>query len=512
MDYEAKDFGKILKKNAQALRHELLAQQTDCMRVYDRNLQAFPVTVDLYGKYARVTDYGEQMMEEETKASCLDICSRMLYLNPENVIYTYRAKREKGEQHEKSESQAVITQVSENGLMFTVDLASYTDTGLFLDHSVTRQMIRERSNGCDVLNLFSYTGSFSVYAAAGGAKSVTSVDLSATYTKWAEKNLSDNGYSGSLYSCLCMDAEKFLLQAAEEHKKYDIVIFDPPSFSNSRKMERDFDVARDWSAWIRKIVAVLRPEGFILFSTNLGTFTMDKRRVRGLSVKEITGYLSAPGFTKRSRGAVRSWLMAFDDDSLSLDWSEDVKTGRKKEQPVKKKENRPYRDKGSDNRTRRYGSERRGERSDRPYKSDRYERNDRYERKDRDDRYDRRSYSDRTDRSDREYRDYRSDRRSYSDRSDRGNREYRSDRYDRSDRNPRYSDRDRSYKSSYGDKRQERYSDRKPSEKTYGKNEYRKPAQKPSGRERPYGYDSFRPARSRNDSSDFFWNDEDLDN
>lgn len=178
MDYEAKDFGKILKKNAQALRHELLTQGTDCMRVYDRNLQAFPVTVDLYGKYARVTDYGEEAMDEETKEKALDICSRMLYLDKANVIYSYRAKREKGEQHEKSDSEPVITEVKENGLTFTVDLASYTDTGLFLDHAVTRQMIRERSNGCDVLNLFSYTGSFSVYAAAGGAKSVTSVDLS----------------------------------------------------------------------------------------------------------------------------------------------------------------------------------------------------------------------------------------------------------------------------------------------------------------------------------------------
>ena len=198
MDFMDKDLGKILKNNAQTLRHELLPQGTDCFRVYDRNLSRYPVTVDLYGKYAKVTDYGEEPLSDEEKETLLDICSRMLYLQKENVVYAVRNRRAEREQHEKTELEAVKTTVHENGLLFSVDLTSYVDTGLFLDHARTRQLIRERSANADVLNLFSYTGSFSVYAASGLANSVTSVDMSATYTRWAEENLLANGYAGEM--------------------------------------------------------------------------------------------------------------------------------------------------------------------------------------------------------------------------------------------------------------------------------------------------------------------------
>ncbi|MBR6348136.1 MAG: class I SAM-dependent methyltransferase, partial [Spirochaetales bacterium] len=289
MDYMEKDFGKILKNNAQTLRHDLLPKGTDCFRVYDRNLSRYPVTVDIYGKYAKVTDYGEVPMSDEVRSSCLDICSRMLYLEPGRVIYSYRAKRQEGEQHEKAQTDAVRTVVHENGLAFNVDLTTYVDTGLFLDHSLTRQLIRERSANAEVLNLFSYTGSFSVYAAAGLAESVTCVDMSATYTKWAQENLEANGYTGDMYRCICMDATRFVKEAIGKGQKYDIIIFDPPSFSNSRKMDGDFDVARDYADWIKNLFRILKKTGIILFSTNLGTFRMDRRRFRGLSVREITG-------------------------------------------------------------------------------------------------------------------------------------------------------------------------------------------------------------------------------
>ena len=305
MDYVDKDFGKILKNNAQTLRHEFLPLGTDCFRVYDRNLERYPVTVDLYGKYAKVTDYGDEPLSDEEKASCLDICSRMLYLEPANVVYAVRSRRPDRSQHEKTELDAVRTTVHENGLSFIVDLTSYVDTGLFLDHAVTRRMISERCSNADVLNLFSYTGSFSVYAASGGANSVTSVDMSATYTKWAQQNLEANGYSGSSYRCVCMDAGKFIEEALTKGLKYDIIIFDPPSFSNSRKMEHDFDVARDWALWVRKLLLIMKKTGFILFSTNLGTFQMDRRKLRGLGIKEITGAVWAPGFVKGRPGTVR---------------------------------------------------------------------------------------------------------------------------------------------------------------------------------------------------------------
>ncbi len=577
MEFFEKDFGKILKNNAQQMRHELLPQGTNCFRVYDRNLIQFPVTVDLYGKYAKVTDYGEDgPLSADMLSSCVDICARMLYLEPENIIYSYRAKRNEKEQHEKTEKDSIETVVDENNLHFKVDLATYVDTGLFLDHRLTRMLIQERSMRADVLNLFSYTGSFSVYAAAGGANSVKSIDMSATYTKWAQENLAQNGFEGDNYQCICMDATKYISQAIKLGEKYDIIIFDPPSFSNSRKMEGDFDVARDYAKWIKNLTTLLKKTGFILFSTNLGSFRMDRRTLRGLSVKEITGAVQAPGFAKGRKGTARSWMMALDDDSLKLDWSE-PKQESEKGSDKKSVERKPEREKrGFEKKS--YSSNRN---SDRPSYRSRVERNserggyDRYrsERHDRDyrDRDDRRddwhedrgyrserSYSrDRDDRRDdrrdsrREDRGYRSERsysrerddrrddrrdsrredrgyrseRSYSrDRNDRDNRDsrdsYRSERSDYSER-PRYDKSDRfdrydrrSASSSYRERSFGSRSSSSPykgredkSERSFDKS---KTFDKAKTR-KPYGYDSFKSARSRDDSSDFFWNTDDLD-
>lgn len=453
-----KDFSKILKNNAQSLRHDKLAQGTDVFRIYDRNLDTFPVTVDLYSNYARVVDYGTEMMSDEVRNICLDIISRFAYIDRDKIVYLYRARREKGEQHEKNQTEPVIVNVRENNLVFKTDLSSYTDSGLFLDHVNTRSFIKEKSMGMDVLNLFSYTGSFSVYAASGLAKSVTSVDLSATYTRWAEENLAANGFEGKTYSCVCMDASKFIDAMMNKNQRYDIIIFDPPSFSNSHKMEHDFDVQRDFIYWIKRLTCLLRKGGFILFSTNLGGFKMDKRRLKGLSVKELTYSLWADGFVKGRKGTVRSWIMSMNDDSLSLDWSED-----KKSAPVK-----------------RYQSERRDYK-----KSDRPKRN-----------YDDRGY----DRPRREYHD--GERRSsYERREDRPRREYsdgeRRSSYEHREDRPRREYHDGERRSSYG-RREER-------------SEYKRPERSSSAkREKPYGFDSFKPARNRNDSSDFFWNSEDI--
>ena len=575
MDYIDKDFGKILKNNAQTLRHDLLAAGTDCFRVYDRNLSRYPVTVDLYGRYAKVTDYDAEPMADDVRATCLDICSRMLYLDAQNVVYAYRARRPDRAQHEKTGSDAVVTTVTENGLKFKVDLTTYVDTGLFLDHAVTRNLIRERSAKADVLNLFSYTGSFSVYAAAGFADSVTSVDLSATYTKWAQENLAANGYSGDMYRCVCMDAARFVREAAEKGLKYDIIIFDPPSFSNSHRMDGDFDVSRDYAQWVRDLLKILKRTGFILFSTNLGSFRMDRRRLRGLSVKEITGLVAAPGFVKDRAGTVRSWMMAFDDDSLSLDWSEPEKKSVKgsdrqerKERPSsdrsaarreggtyrrddRRSDRRPYgRDNARDGRegreSRDYGRRERSWSRDGRDDSRRDDRRDyrREGREGREDRYSERR-SDRRDDRREERRDRYSSREGgrYGERGDRGyerkqyGRSYDKpyeksyeksyDREDREDRPRRSFDRGerperKTYDRADRPERGERsFVDKKPFEKKpYDRKPYeKKPYEKRQGSDsrrkssgsKPYGYDSFRPARSRDDSTDFFWNAEDLD-
>ncbi|MDD7200434.1 MAG: class I SAM-dependent methyltransferase [Spirochaetales bacterium] len=308
MEFYEKDFGKILKANALKQRRMMLQYGTECMRVYDRNLEQFPVTVDLYGKYARITDYSVDGMEEAMKETCCDIVSRMLYVQSDHVVFYHREKRTGREQHEVLSDVSVKTQVKENGLTFTVDLTRHIDTGLFLDHAVTREWVRENCLGLSVLNLFSYTGAFSVYAAAGGAASVVSVDLSGPYTQWAKENLKANGFEGDLYPCVQMDALKFVEQELAKGSKYQLIIFDPPTFSNSHKMDGDFDVQRDYAKWFWLLNGLLVQGGKIVFSNNLGNFRLDAGKVHGYAIEEVSREVAAPGFTKKT-GTSRTWLL-----------------------------------------------------------------------------------------------------------------------------------------------------------------------------------------------------------
>ena len=303
--YLIRDFGKLLKKNHNENRH-LLGKETDCMRVYDRNLEKIPLTVDLYGTCVKVSSYG--FIPETLKNQCLDCCASNLYTERENVFFSER--RKKGtEQHEKTELTPVVIKCMENGLVYEVNLTSYVDTGLFLDQVFSRRFVREHSSGKAVLNLFSYTGSFSVNAAAGGADSVTSVDMSATYTAWAERNLKENGFTGNSFPCVCEDAHSFVERAAEEGKKYSLVIFDPPVFSNSHRMKHDFDVSRDWKSWIEKLRRILTKDGIILFSTNLSSFRMDYT-LKDFRVTDVTMLFKAPGFKSGLPGSVRTWILS----------------------------------------------------------------------------------------------------------------------------------------------------------------------------------------------------------
>lgn len=491
MDYLIKDFGKLLKKNHLGNRH-LLGPDTDCMRVYDRNQEQFPVTVDLYGRYARITDYSDEGLPAHVLGHLADSCASNLYLDKSNIVCARRARRPEGAQHEKSGAEAVVTSVKEDGLLFEVDLTTYADTGLFLDHALARRFIREQSAGKNVLNLFSYTGSFSVYAAAGGADSVTSVDLSATYTAWARRNLENNGFSGDNYCCICTDALTFVKEAAQSSRRYSIIIFDPPAFSNSRKTDYDFDVKRDWKDWIDLLERILTKDGFILFSTNLSGFKME-RGVTDLRKSEMTYYFRAPGFKKGTKGSVRSWIMAKEENTLSLNWEEDRKP--KKEHGRKEYGRNEY---GRNE----YGRNEYKPRSRRPERPEYGDRPQRREHRDYEDRYPRREHRDYEDRyprrerpdyADRPRRNYDADRPRYtSDRPARPRREYRDseDRYPRRERQD-YSDRPRR---EYGSDRPSRPARSERTEKPV--------------RTKPYGYDSFRPARSRGDNSRFFWNED----
>ncbi|MEI8280618.1 MAG: class I SAM-dependent methyltransferase, partial [Bacteroidota bacterium] len=177
--------------------------------------------------------------------------------------------------------------VRESDLSFIINLTDYLDTGLFLDHRITRGMVREQSKSAHVLNLFCYTGSFSVYAAKGGAATITSVDLSKTYLNWAKRNMQYNKlYNDTQHDFIHADVMEWLKEVPAN--TFDLIICDPPTFSNSKRMDGEFDVQRDHVALLKQLLKVTNDGGSIYFSNNYRNFVLDKEHIATPYIKDIT--------------------------------------------------------------------------------------------------------------------------------------------------------------------------------------------------------------------------------
>ncbi len=216
------------------------------------------------------------------------VVSEVLSVSKENIFLKLR-QRKAGRlgQYQKYDEVQHEFEVKENGLKFMVNLSDYLDTGLFLDHRLTRQMIREQSEGKKVLNLFAYTGSFSVYAAAGGAEEVVTVDLSKTYLNWAERNLQMNGFnSTSKYKIIHADVKQYLKTLPADY--FDIIVMDPPTFSNSKRMKDILDIQRDHAELINACLRALKTGGQLFFSTNFRKFVIEEEKINSSSIKDIT--------------------------------------------------------------------------------------------------------------------------------------------------------------------------------------------------------------------------------
>lgn len=196
-----------------------------------------------------------------------------------------KVKESRQDQYAKTASVNDFMVVHEGGLAFLVNLTDYLDTGLFLDHRITRSMVREKSNGKKVLNLFCYTASFSVYAAAGNAAEVVSVDLSNTYIDWARRNMELNGFEGDKYLYTRGDVLQIL--PTIQNNYFDIIILDPPTFSNSKSMKEIFDVQQMHVELINLCLDKLKYSGELVFSTNARKFHLEGEMIKG-AVKEIT--------------------------------------------------------------------------------------------------------------------------------------------------------------------------------------------------------------------------------
>ncbi|HUB61595.1 MAG TPA: class I SAM-dependent methyltransferase [Puia sp.] len=292
-------------------------QGVTCYRVYDHDLPEFPFCIERYEDKVYLAEYQRRhgMSEEEHTAwleSCVPVIGEVMGVTDEQVFYRER-RRKAGrlDQYEKLASEQEFFVVREAGLFFRVNLTDYLDTGLFLDHRITRGMVRAEASGRRMLNLFCYTGSFSVYAAAGGAVAVDSVDLSKTYLGWAEANMAVNGFSGGAgggvgpgltegaggpgisggagrpeMRFIHADVKQWLDEAPAGW--YDLVVMDPPTFSNSKRMKDFLDIQRDHAELINKALQAMKAGGVLYFSTNYRKFVLEQDKIEAASVKDIT--------------------------------------------------------------------------------------------------------------------------------------------------------------------------------------------------------------------------------
>ena len=226
-------------------------------------------------------------------------------------------KRQSGaSQYQKQDDVKRRISVHEGGLEFLVNLHDYLDTGLFLDHRDTRSLVRQLANGKSFLNLFAYTGSVSVYAAAGGARSTTTVDMSNTYLNWAKHNMMANGFIDERYQYIRDDCMKWIAGAIDQGARYDLIFVDPPTFSNSKSMDTTLDIIRDHVALLGGCLALLEEDGRIIFSTNAKGFRMSDEMSEMCHLKEITAQTTTEDF--RRKPLHRSWILAKQQEMLKV--------------------------------------------------------------------------------------------------------------------------------------------------------------------------------------------------
>jgi 23S rRNA (guanine2445-N2)-methyltransferase / 23S rRNA (guanine2069-N7)-methyltransferase len=218
----------------------------------------------------------------------------------ENVHLRTRRKQKGGAQYTKVAELGEFEVVTEGGLELFVNFTDYLDTGLFLDHRPTRARIRELAADKTFLNLFAYTATASVFAAAGGARTTTSVDLSRTYLDWARRNLDHNGFVDAVHHKLLQEDVLAWLETPGR-ERYDLIFLDPPTVSRSKRMAGDLDLQRDHVALIRATLLKLAPDGLLLFSNNFRRFKLDAAGLAGLDVKDVTPATIPKDFARNAR-------------------------------------------------------------------------------------------------------------------------------------------------------------------------------------------------------------------
>ncbi len=308
----ATDFANRLQKNIKKIEKWASKEGLEAYRLYDADLPEYNLAVDRYGDHIVVQEYAAPKNIDENKARqrLLDAVTATLSVTgveTNKLILKVRQKQKGTNQYEKLANKGEYFFVHEYGAKLWVNLTDYLDTGLFLDHRLTRRMLGQMAQDKDFLNLFAYTGSATVHAALGGAKSTITVDMSNTYLNWAEQNLILNDVDGKQHKLIQADCLQWLENC---DRQFDLIFVDPPTFSNSKRMEDNWDVQRDHIKLMANLKRILRPHGTIIFSNNKRAFKMDFDGLTqlGLHAQEISSKTLPLDF-ERNKQIHNCWII-----------------------------------------------------------------------------------------------------------------------------------------------------------------------------------------------------------
>ncbi|MGI2111618.1 bifunctional 23S rRNA (guanine(2069)-N(7))-methyltransferase RlmK/23S rRNA (guanine(2445)-N(2))-methyltransferase RlmL [Shewanella frigidimarina] len=306
-------FANRIKKNVKQFEKWAKKERIDSYRLYDADLPEYNVAIDRYVDYVVIQEYSAPatIPEAVTKRRISDVLLALpgaLGIHPDRITLKTRERQKGANQYQKIDERKVEVITEEYGAKFKLNLTGYLDTGLFLDHRVTRKLVGDKAKGKNVLNLFAYTGSASVHAAIGGAKSVTTIDMSNTYINWAKENFDLNGLSGAKYDFIQADCLQWIKD--NSHQKFELIFIDPPTFSNSKRMEDSWDVQRDHAEMLGGLIKLLSPNGELIFSNNKRKFKMDIEALNqaGIDVTNID-HLCLPLDYKRNPHIHNVWLL-----------------------------------------------------------------------------------------------------------------------------------------------------------------------------------------------------------
>ncbi len=313
----SEQFASRLRKVFKERRKWATREGVTCYRVYDSDLPDYAVAIDVYtgagdargNTYLHIAEYAPPASVDPAKArhrfnDALSIAPIVCGIRPDHVFSKTRIREKGGSQYRNAGHRAYVTTVEECGHQFEVDLAGRLDTGLFLDHRETRKLIGREAEGARFLNLFAYTGTASVYAAAGGARTTTTVDLSQTYLDWAQRNMAANGFVGSEHSFERADVMRWITEARRSGRRFDLIFVDPPTFSNSKSMgRRTWDVQRDHVELLIGVTHLLSEEGKAVFSCNLRSFKpyVEDLEKYGVEIEDISAETIPVDFARTPR-------------------------------------------------------------------------------------------------------------------------------------------------------------------------------------------------------------------